>query len=95
MIRAGTPPTMPDGGTSLLTTAPAATTAPWPTVTPSSTTAFAPIQTSSSMVMPRLSCACAWIGTAGSSKPWLKPTIEAWLAIRTPSPQRTLPEIIA
>jgi hypothetical protein len=45
MARAGTPATRVVGGTSRLTTAPAATTAPSPTVTPPRTVAPAPIQT--------------------------------------------------
>ncbi len=42
---AGTPPTMVFGSTSFVTTAPAATTAPSPMVTPARTVALAPIQT--------------------------------------------------
>ncbi len=45
MVRAGTPATSVAGGTSRLTTAPAATTAPSPIVTPPRTVAPAPSQT--------------------------------------------------
>src|SRR5699024_12713726 len=44
-IRAGTPPTTVTGGTSRCTTAPAATMAPLPLVTPGKTVALAPIHT--------------------------------------------------
>ena len=50
ITRAGVPATTVYGGTSSVTTAPAATTAPLPTVTPSKTTTFAPITTSSSTI---------------------------------------------
>ena len=50
MTVAGTPPTMDEGGTSRLTTAPAAMTASSPTVTPGSRIAPAPIQTLRPMV---------------------------------------------
>ena len=50
MTVAGTPPTMDAGGTSRLTTAPAAMTALSPTVTPGSRIAPAPIQTLRPMV---------------------------------------------
>ena len=50
MTVAGTPPTMDEGGTSRLTTAPAAMTALSPTVTPGSRIAPAPIQTLRPMV---------------------------------------------
>ena len=45
IMRAGTPPTIVLAGTSFATTAPAATTALSPIVTPESITARAPIQT--------------------------------------------------
>ena len=45
IIRAGTPPTIVRGSTSCVTTAPAATTAPSPMVTPCRIVAFDPIQT--------------------------------------------------
>ena len=50
IMRAGTPATTVIGGTCAVTTAPAATTAPRPTVTPGRMVAFAPTQASSSMV---------------------------------------------
>ena len=50
-MRAGTPAARVFGGTSRVTTAPAAMTAPLPIVTPGSTVAFPPIQTSSPIVM--------------------------------------------
>ena len=50
MTVAGTPPTIDAGGTSRLTTAPAAMTASSPTVTPGSRIAPAPIQTLRPMV---------------------------------------------
>ena len=46
MTFAGTPPTMAYGGTSLVTTAHAPTTAPFPIVTPPITTTLLPIHTS-------------------------------------------------
>lgn len=46
MILAGTPPTITSGGTSLVTTAPAATMERAPTVTPGQMTQPAPIHTS-------------------------------------------------
>ena len=49
--RAGTPPTTVIGGTSFVTTAPAATTAQSPSVTPGRMVAFEPIQTFSPMRM--------------------------------------------
>ncbi len=49
IIRAGTPPTTVKESTSLLTTAPAPTTAPCPMFTPGKITAFAPTHTSSSI----------------------------------------------
>lgn len=48
VIRAGVPIAIIQGGTDLVTTAPAPITAPRPIVTPASTTTFAPIHTSSS-----------------------------------------------
>ena len=45
MIRAGTPATIVLGGTSLVTTAPAATIAPSPMLTPGNTVAWLPIHT--------------------------------------------------
>src|SRR5699024_1585895 len=51
ITRAGTPATTVRAGTSWVTTAPAATTAPAPMVTPWVTTAAAPIQTSSSITI--------------------------------------------
>jgi len=45
MSLAGMPPTIVFGATSFVTTAPAATTAPSPMVTPASTVALAPIHT--------------------------------------------------
>ena len=50
MMRAGTPATTAFSGTSCVTTAPAAMTAPFPTVVPSIMTAFAPISTLSPTV---------------------------------------------
>jgi hypothetical protein len=44
VIRAGLPTTIANGGTSLVTTAPAPTMALAPTVTPASTVALAPIE---------------------------------------------------
>ncbi|MNL75269.1 hypothetical protein D3C87_2010450 [compost metagenome] len=64
-------------------------------VTPSSTTELAPIHTSSPMLMPSVTCGCRYIGVSGSSKPWLKPTIDDSEAMRTPFPQLTLPEMQA
>ena len=46
ICRAGLPPTMANGGTSRVTTAPAATTAPCPMVTPERISAFVQIQQS-------------------------------------------------
>ena len=53
--RAGTPPTIASGGTSRVTTAPAATTQPRPSVTPGRIVARVPIQTLSSMTTGRVS----------------------------------------
>lgn len=50
MIRAGVPPAIARGGTFLVTTAPAATIAPSPMVTPLRMVARAPIQTLSPMM---------------------------------------------
>lgn len=49
MYRAGTPPTVAEGGTLLVTTAPAATVAPSPTSTPARITLEAPSHTSISI----------------------------------------------
>ena len=51
ITRAGTPPTTMSGGTSFVTTAPAATMAPSPMVTPGVTVALAPIHTFFPMTM--------------------------------------------
>src|SRR5262249_60820681 len=50
MTMAGTPPTIAEGGTSLVTTDPAAITAPSPTLTPAVTLTLWPVHTSLPMV---------------------------------------------
>ena len=74
MTFAGFPPTIAHSGTSRVTTAPAASTECAPTVTPSSTMAPEPTQTSSPMTMPVLVCGWRKIGRSRSVVPWLKPT---------------------
>jgi hypothetical protein len=73
MTRAGTPATMLYGGTSFVTTAPAATMLCAPMVTPSQTDTWVPIQTSSSTTMPSSVRPCIQIGTSRRSKLWLNP----------------------
>ena len=63
--RAGTPATTVSEGTSLVTTAPAATTEPTPSDTPASTVQPAPSQQSSPTTIVFRSTPCALIGRAG------------------------------
>src|SRR5665647_1801149 len=67
---AGTPPTTEKGGTSLVTTAPAATTLSWPIVTPASTVLPAPSQQSSSTAINSRVTPWLLIGTSETSKLW-------------------------
>lgn len=92
--RAGLPPMIDHGGTSLVTTAPAARTLCPPTCTPSRTTTLLPIQTSSPTVMPRTVSGWRYTGSAGSNE-WLKPISEECAPIRTPLPSRTVPRTTA
>ncbi len=84
--RAGTPPIIVIGGTSEVTTAPAAMTLPLPIVTPSSTLAPDPIQTSSSTTIPRLERPWRAIGRSGSAKTWLAGIRTQCAAILTNGP---------
>lgn len=70
MILAGTPPIIAYGGTSFVTTAPAAITAPSPTVMPGSKLTFAPIHTSFPMTIGELSAYCS-IGLFSTINPYL------------------------
>ncbi|HZK60090.1 MAG TPA: hypothetical protein VFC59_09550 [Cryobacterium sp.] len=73
-----------------MTTAPAPTTLCSPIETPSSTTAFEPIQTSSPMMIPLADSGCWKTGRSGAME-WLNPRIDVWAPIRTPSPMLTVP----
>ena len=66
---AGTPPAMHCAGRSFVTTAPAATTAPSPMVTPASTTTFAPSQAPSPMTTSRSSFGWSMIATSPCTMP--------------------------
>ena len=57
-----------------------------PIVTPSSTSTFEPIQTSSPTVIPREVCGWRNIGCSVTAVPWLNASIEVCAPIRTPSP---------
>ena len=73
MTRAGTPPTIVLAGTSLVTTAPAATTALSPIVTPCRMVAFEPTHTflpntiGAGRVTPLLSAGSSWLSVANTT----------------------------
>lgn len=79
---AGTPPATVLHGTSLVTTAPAATTAPSPMVTPGQTVALDPIHTRLPMTM---GAGCISFLRSGSSS-WFKVAGTTLWPIRLPSP---------
>lgn len=85
---------MAQAGTSLVTTEPAPMTAWSPIVTPSSTTTFEPIHTSSPTRMPRLVTGWRKTGRSGSVE-WLKPSRDVCAPIRTASPSDTFPRTTA
>ena len=88
MTLAGLPPTRVIGATSRVTTLPAATTAPRPTVTPLSTMALAPIQTSSSSTIGSLTGLCRPRSATETPWPSLSSSI-TFAAIRQLRPMRT------
>jgi hypothetical protein len=67
---AGFPATMLKGGTSLVTTAPAATMEPFPTVTPANRIELAAIQQSSSILTKERETPCSIMGLSESPKLW-------------------------
>lgn len=86
MRLAGTPATTVNGGTSLVTTAPAPTMDPSPTVTPGHMTHPAPIQTSLQI----LTGAGIRDALLAGSRSWLSVAITVLWPISTPS-SRTMP----
>ena len=92
MNRAGLPPTTAPAGTSLVTTALAASTAWEPTRTPSRITTWEPIHTSSPISMPFEVSGCRKTGVPDSIE-WLKPRIDVCAPMRTPSPMVTRPRM--
>ena len=87
MTLAGTPPTTVRGATSFVTTAPAATTAPSPMVTPGSMEAWSPIHTSFPIVTGRKVMDPLFSG----SMSWFIVAMDTWCPTSVPSPSEIPP----